>query len=75
MDQKDLTIQKLKRIIYNQKMALYRHEIPSYNCPWHYGYVENNEEIDCNDKGCSKCCEEFWEALSIQIKKEVEELE
>ncbi len=75
MDQKDLTIQKLKNIVYGQKMELYRHEIPHCNCPWQYGYVENNEEINCGTIKCGECSEKFWELLRVKTEKEVDELE
>jgi hypothetical protein len=72
VDKKDLKIERLKNIIYNQKMALYHYEIPNCNCPWQYGYVKSNND-ECKGT-CRECKKEFWDKLRNKVKIEVDEL-
>lgn len=68
------TVERLKEIIVDLKVALRNSYIPKGHCPYAYYSVEGAKDIDCDSFDCDLCRREFMELYRKQVKKEVESL-
>ena len=63
------TVEQLKEIIVDLKIALMKANIPNGHCPYAY-YHSIEQKGDCDD--CDKCKREFFEKYENKIRQEVE---